>query len=175
MRCAVLLWLLAAIFPLSGPARADATPEPQQVSAAIVYNIARFAEWPAGRFAADPAVLVLCTLEGEQATPALQAFSGRPVGERVLRVRVVAQASAMTQGCHVAFLTGPPARAAPQLDELARARVLVVGEGEAMAAHGAVALVRVGRQIRFQVNQSVAQTAGVTFSSRLLRLAVTVR
>ena len=53
--------------------------------------------------------------------------------------------------------------------------VLTVGDEPGFSWSGSVALVTVGRQIRFDVNTKAAAAGGVTLSSQLLRLAITVR
>lgn len=139
--------------------------------AAVVYNFARFANWPPSRFEDAAAPLVLCVDPAEPLLAALNELDGRPVGSRRLRVKA---ARTFGQECHVAYVSsfeaGPDHIAA-----LRRRGMLTVGESEDFARSGAIGLVKVGRQVRFEINTAAAKEAGVTLSSQLMRLAVLVR
>jgi hypothetical protein len=144
-----------------------------QLMAAIILNFARFTEWPPTRFATATAPIVLCADSSDPFTASLGALDGQVVGARRLSVRRMTTEDFGPE-CHLAFI--PPARASTtRLSTLEQQGVLLIGEGEDFARSGAIALVRVGREIRFEVNDRVAQRSGVKLSSKLLRLALTVR
>lgn len=146
-----LLLALAA----AGPGHAQV--DEHQLQAAFVYNIAAFAQWER----AGPGALTICL----QAHPALEgavaSLAGRSVGGR-----------------RVAVARGT---AGPRCD------VLVHDASTPVASHAdtlvicvacdlpddvsAVALVREGNKIRFDVDARRARADGVTLSSQLLRLA----
>lgn len=141
--------------------------------AAIVLNFARFADWPPARFATATSPVVLCADNADPFTASLSALDGQVVGERRLSVRRTATDSFNAE-CHLAFI-GPNRASPARLTALEQQGVLLVGEGDDFARSGAIALVRVGREIRFEVNDGVAHRSGVKLSSKLLRLALTVR
>jgi hypothetical protein len=144
-----------------------------QLMAAIILNFARFADWPAARFATATAPIVLCADNSDPFTATLSSLDGQVVGARRLSVKRIPTEDFGPE-CHLAFIA--PNRASPaRLGALEQQGVLLVGEGNDFAATGAIALVRVGREIRFEVNDGVAQRSGVKLSSKLLRLALTVR
>jgi hypothetical protein len=113
---------------------------------------------------------VLCVDPSEPLASALARLEGQPVGGRKLHVRTT---QAPGPGCHLAFMSisaGPA-----QIATLKRQGVLTVGEAPDFAKSGAIGLVSIGRQIRFEINATTAREAGVTLSSQLLRLATRVR
>jgi hypothetical protein len=163
--------LLASVasLALATPAAAD-TSDAAEFKAAVVYNFARFATWPPSRFPDASASVVLCVPPSEPLAPALARLDGRPVAGRKLSVRATMQ---LGVGCHIAYV---PASATPsQIAALNRQGVLTVGAGSGFSRAGAIGLVNVGRQVRFEINPAAAQEAGVKLSSQLMRLAVLVR
>ena len=155
----------------SAHARSAPTPSDSQARAAIIYNFTRFSSWDAGRFATPSSPVVLCVEPGHALSGHLAALEGRPVGDRTLRVR---RTAVFDEGCHAAVL-GPASSSAANLASLARDGVLTIGDTPGFIAHGAIGMITVGRQIRFEINNRNARVAGVVLSSRLLRLAVVVR
>jgi hypothetical protein len=167
-----LLWpSLIAMLALAAPAAASAGPgQDRELRAAIIYNFARFAVWPPARFADPAAPVVLCVDPSDPLLPALSRLDGQPVGQRRLQVRATAQFGASCHLAYVAATTNPAAVA-----NLHRQGVLTIGDAPGFSRSGAIGLVSVGRQIRFEVNTGAAASAGVKLSSQLLRLAMVVR
>ncbi len=154
--------LLAAVAACAGPALAQ-TAAPAAVKAAFIYNFARFTTWPEEAFDGPDAPLVVCAAADGPLTPELRDLDGKAVGARVLRVSTAADVR-----CHVR-VHGDPA------DLVQEVGVLTVGDASGFTDRGgAIALLQVGRQIRFQVNISAVDQAGLSVSSKLLRLALEV-
>lgn len=162
------VWVATAVLSLANAARAGEAQD-LQLKAAVVYNFARFATWPVARFADAAAPVVLCVNPADRLSAALQQLEGRPVGARTLHVRAMQTFGPV---CHLAFV---PASDAGQVGALQRQRVLTVGEAPEFPKTGAICLVTVGRQIRFEINATAAREAGVALSSQLMRLAIVVR
>lgn len=156
---------LTLVWAASTPPGAATADTQASYKAAIIYNIIRFANFEA----AGPSVLNLCVAQGDTMSPALKDLAGKRVGQRQLDVRTVA-VPADAAACDIAYVGTDAAfrRALPRT-------ALSIGEAPNFAASGGVGLVRIGRQIRFEINVDAARSAGVSFSSRLLRLATNVR
>jgi hypothetical protein len=165
----IVLCLAVVVFVgLARPAAAETAGA--EFKAAVVYNFARFATWPPNRFADASAPVVLCVTPSEPLAPALERLEGQPVGGRKLSVRATTHLGA---GCHLAYV---PTSATPaQVAALNRQGVLTIGSAAGFSRSGAIGLVNVGRQVRFEINSGAAQEAGVKLSSQLMRLAVLVR
>jgi len=178
-RCKTRGWQAAmmALTWLAAASTADAADRIEggqsALMAAIVLNFARFADWPAARFATPASPVVLCADNADPFTAALSALDGQSIGARRLLVKR-APVDDFNAECHLAFI-GPNRASPARLAALEQQGVLLVGEGDDFAKLGAIALVRVGREIRFEVNDGVAHRSGVKLSSKLLRLALTVR
>lgn len=171
----LILVSIAALWFAGGPAQARQAyaPAPGDAAAraAIIYNFTRFSSWDQERFATPSSPVVLCVQPQHALARHLAGFDGRPVGDRSLQVR---RTRNFDRSCHAAVV-GPADVSPVALASLAREGVLTIGDTRGFAAHGAIGMITVGRQIRFEINNRVARDAGVALSSRLLRLAVVVR
>lgn len=162
---AVLLSCGAGVAQNGGSALEQAT------KAAMIYNFGRFTTWPNSRFdrADDP--VVVCIDPSDPLAPALAAINGKQLGARTLVVR---RTPRIDHSCAMAYVTGASASDG-FLSSLADHGVLTIGETPNFSRNGAIRLVTIGRQVRFEINQQVAAAAGAHLSSNLLRLAVAVR
>jgi hypothetical protein len=159
---------LAALAVASGPVRAQ---DASATKAAMVYNFIRFTAWPDSRFSSPSDRVVLCVDPDTPLAASLQGIAGQPVGARTLEVRLT---SRIDRSCHAAFI-GAQNASDGYVSSLRDKGVLTVGEAPGFIRSGAIQLVTIGRQVRFEVSQRNALTAGAHLSSNLLRLAVAVQ
>ena len=158
--------LVAALWPSSAGAQAGSS-SPDQLRAAIVYNIVRFVEFPEQR----GKQLNMCVVRSVEGASHLLALNGQRVGTRTIAARPVE--STPGNGCDVVYL-GRASSA--ETARASRRGVLVMGEAPSfITSGGTVGLVRMGKQIRFEVNARNAREAGLSISSKLLRLAARVQ
>jgi YfiR/HmsC-like len=159
--------------------RADAqTPMSEsQVKAMFIYNFLKFVEWPVDASAGtkDPFV-VLIIGEGVTADATERFLESKTIGDRPVVVRHVRWDESLA-GVRAAFILERDARKLHHvLDAAAAAGVLTIGEGESFATHGGViALLVEDRKVRFDVDTTAAQSAGLRVSSKLLALTRAVR
>jgi hypothetical protein len=168
-RGAVVLLLIVGV----GPPALGATVEDSTVKAAILFNVARFTEWPTTSFGSDAAPMVLCVV-GADPDGAMERLDGKTLKGRSLRVRAAADGG--LRACHIAYV-GPDH---PDLREVVKAAeqfgVLTVSDADRFARKGGmIGLVNEGGKIRFEINLKAAQQAGIKLSSQLLKLASIVR
>lgn len=140
---------------------------PGDLRAAIVYNIVRFVEFPVD----GSSRLDMCIVRGADGATHLAALQGQRVGSRTIVARLVDLVP--TGGCDVVYL----GRAnATETARASRRGVLLMGEAPSfITSGGTVGLVRMGKQIRFEINTRNARNAGLSISSKLLRLAARVQ
>jgi hypothetical protein len=146
------------------------------VKATYLYNFSRFVQWPSDAvakhesfqicvFGEDPFGSVLDTiLSGE-------AIKGKPVvARRVMKLQDAAD-------CPVLFISSSEdSRLKEILVGLDKSGVLTVSDIPSFAQRGGIIqFVVVANKVRFEVNLSNAQDAGLTLSSDLLKVAVAVR
>ena len=160
--CALGFGTLLCLTPL---ALAQA-PE-HELKAAFVFNFVQFTDWPNGSLPADR--LTLCVSPGSPFVRALQELEGKRA--------VVARGEARPGDCQVVIAT-PVDR--PQLATLKR----LIGTGPVLSITDASELAREnmlihlqidnGRMV-FDIDNTKAQSSGLILSSRILRLARSVR
>ena len=145
------------------------------IKAALLYNFAKFAEWPAASFANDSDTLRICVLGDDPFGPALGSINGRTVRDRTLLAAPIARIEDAA-ACHILFVSASERdRLATILDTVGELPVLTVADmGRFTSSGGIVALKTAEDRSRLEINVGAAKRAGVRLSSKLLRLADTV-
>ncbi len=145
-----------------------------QVKAAFLLNYTKFTEWPPTAFAAPGAPISICVLADNEFDRALeQMIEGEIVAGRRVALQRIKQAPA-PKSCQVLFLSSS-AKADSAILASVGPGVLTVGEGESFLREGGmVAFVIENRRVRFDINQTKAEKAGLKLSSRLLSVARSV-
>lgn len=167
----VLLGL--ALIPQSRTLAAEETLE-YQVKAAFLLNFTKFIDWPAAAFAQPDSPVSICILGEDPFGPALdQIVAGEVVNGRKVAAERIKRAPA-SRSCQVLFVAKSEKGGAKLLSGLGPG-VLTVGEGESFLREGGmIAFVLDNRRVRFEINQTVAENAGLKLSSKLLNVAITV-
>ncbi len=153
-------------------AEAQSAMSESQVKAMFVYNFLKFVEWPADTSvgAKDPFVVIIIG-EGATADATEHFLESKMIGARPLVVRRIRWDQSLA-GARAAFVLERDAKKLHRvLDAAASAGVLTIGEGESFTARGGViGLLVEDRRVRFDVDTSAAQNAGLRISSKLLAL-----
>ena len=145
----------------------------KELKVAFLYNFALYTEWPLPL--ADS--LTFCLVGYNDLGSALDALSSRQIGGKpiVLRHLEIQDSHADTGACHVMYsATLSEAKLAKVANDLRQKPILSIAEG-AGAEYSMIGLARDGNRLVFDINNSRARAAGLTFSSKLLRLARSVR
>ena len=142
-----------------------------QVKASYVYNFMQFVTWPSDVFDAERKFR-FCVVGAERLGSALDALAGeRLEGREIVIHRLEQGADAHAVRCHLLFVTDSEA----PYPGIARG-MLTIGEAPGfLGRDGMINFVAIQGRIRFEINQSAAQKAGLVVSSRLLSLAVSSR
>ena len=158
--------MLLACLGLATAPQAGAVTE-YELKAAFLYNFASFTEWPPK---AAPG-MVVCVFGQDPFGAVLDGLKGKIVQGQPLEVRRVTTA-AEARACRVVFIGDGDTDPGPLLAALRSSPVLTVSESRDAARRGAmIGLVVDGGRVAFEVNTGVASSAGLTLSSKLLRLA----
>lgn len=158
--CAALL-LLVLLIPSGWSEENEA-----EVKAALLYNFAKYVEWPDTGRARGPLVFGIVNDDG--VAHSLQRISvGRTVGGREVRV-VVLRTIEVDEEFDVLFIGG-----SDDLREVPRAiGLLSVGESPRFLERGgAITFVRREAKVRFDINVEAAARAELRISSALIGLA----
>lgn len=171
-------WTAVALFVVSAPAaRAQDESLAGAVKATFLYRFGDFVTWPPGAFANPLATLNICVVGEDVFGEVLdQAIAGEQAGGHPLaayRVSALDPAAA----CHIAYIAGSSSQSAEQALRAAQgAAILTVTDAAAGgSARGMVHFEVVDDRVRFHVDEEAAARNGLTVSSRLLGVALSVR
>jgi len=163
------LWALALLGLLwfALPALADDLSE-YRLKAAFLFNFALFTEWPAE----VGSVLNLCIDGTDPFGKEIDVLQGKAVGSRTIEVQRKRVGESL-KDCQIVFIAPSAIGALPQVLESARGRpVLTVADSVDAVRRGAMLNLAVNQnKVSFEVNLQAARAAGLTLSSKLLRLA----
>lgn len=148
------------------------------VKLAFLYNFARFVQWPADAFAGDSAPLTLCVVGHNPFKGEIEdGLQSRTVAGHPIRIeRVVPGGN--PKDCQMMFVPSGQDRAGEKvLAALKGSNTLTVGESHGFAERGGIInfVLRDDDKLGFEINISAANDAGLKISSKLLRLAKTVK
>lgn len=152
-----------------------ALPEPateSRIKAAYLLNFARFVTWPDTAFESSVSPIVLCVLGNGPIDKALPTIQYKRVQNRPLVIRRILTLKELTP-CHMLFVGETEAHHVLQvLSELKTRPILTVSSLPEFARRGGMlAFIRVDNKIRFEANITTTRQAGLSISSRLLKLA----
>jgi len=171
-----LLAVFASLLAATGATAQVGRPQEYEVKAAYLYSFGKFVEWPAPSTPAESASFLVCVLGQDPFGPTLdETVVDAVVRDRPVVIRRVTRAEdAVT--CQVVFISASEdAALEPALTILGRSPVLTVGDLPRFAERGGmVEFVVQASRVRFAVNRSAAEAAGLALSSELLRVATRV-
>ena len=152
------------------PAQAQTERLALAVKATFLVKFGAYVAWPAAALA-DGAPLAICTIgDGRPLDGLLDvAAKGQGVGGHAIVVRHLVTVD-RDSGCQIVWLGDGQADAMP-----ADAPMLTVTDHADAAHRGMVDFEIVDGRVRFSVDQDAAMAAGLTISSKLLQIAVSVR
>ena len=157
----------------SNPASAQPQPGEYEVKAAFLYNFLPFVEWPAQVKRSD--TLRLCVMAEPPALNAFNELNGQIAADR--KIDVVHLSTGDSVGpCQVLFIGPRAERDLPRIMKaIEGASVLTVGDTPGFAGQGVIINFYLqNKKVRFEINAAAARRAGITISSKLLKLAGSV-
>ena len=170
-----MLWIFLG--PLTASAQ-QGKPSVYDVEATYLYQFARFVQRPgANRPADQPASFLICVLGRD---PFGSVLDSTIKGERVDGAAIMAKritSSEETSDCQILFIAASEeSRLARTLMPLAKLPILTVSDIPNFADRGGmIGLLLKDNRVRFEVNLMNAQAAGLTLSSQLLKVAISVK
>lgn len=152
-------------------------PSEYQVEAAYLYNFGRFVEWPSKVTTTRTDSFTICVLGEDPFGRALDVtLAGEMIGNQKVAARRISSPGDSVD-CRILFISSSEAnRLNKIIDALDNSAVLTVSDIPQFSRHrGMIQLVLEENRIRFEVNLTATQHAGLTLSSELLKLATAVR
>ena len=144
-----------------------------QISAAFIFNFAKFTEWPPQAFADSGTPVTVCFLGAEDVRAAFQSISaGKAVEGRAVLVREV-KPTGDVHDCQIVYIDSPNAALRTGVMKNARqCSALVIGTSEDFLARGGMIKLFVeSNRMRFDVNVGATGRIKIHLSSKLLALA----
>jgi hypothetical protein len=168
--------LLTMLYLTAGSAAQNAKPTEFAVKAAYLFNFGKFIKWPEP-IGSDHDSFPICVLGSDPFGKVLDAtVTGERIdGKKVITRRVAAAADAT--GCRILFVgRSEEGRLGSLLATLGRSPVLTVSDISGFADRdGMIQFVMDHDRVRFEVNLSATQKAGLSLSSELLKVATSVK
>jgi hypothetical protein len=160
----------------SARAAASATPlQEYSLKAALLFNLAKYTDWPARAFSNPDDPIVIGVLGEDPFGEILDRIvEGRLVNGRPILIQR-SSGLAPLQGAHLVFVSASQPRAPQDCAALERAGILTVGDSSFTAPHTAVHFAIEADRIIFSVDLSRTLGSGATISSKLLKLAKNVK
>lgn len=141
-----------------------------QIKANYLVRFAAFVDWPPSAFDSTAAPLTICVAGQDPFGRALeQAAAAQTAHGRRIALRRTGTGGELG-GCQIVYL----GRGAVAQPEPAAAR-LVVSDSAVSARRAMIHFVIASNRVRFHIDRTAAQRAGLGIGSRLLNLAVDVR
>jgi YfiR/HmsC-like len=167
-------WVLIG---LPGMLAQHSKPTEYEVKATYLYNFSHFVEWPAKVAEGQSDSFDICVLGRDPFGAALNATVAQETiaGKNVVARQIPEPEDAVN--CRVLFISSSEDKRLKQiLTCLGTASVLTVSDLPQFTEHGGmVQFVMEGNRVRFEVNSAIAERAGLTLSSELLKVATNVR
>jgi hypothetical protein len=173
-KSALFAILLAVCAGLSLSAQQD-KPAEYELKAVYLYDFAKFIDWPPS--AMKDQSFNICVLGHDPFGPVLDAtLAGETIGNRVPVARRVATAK-QAANCKILFISSSESRRREQiLASIDKTGVLTVSDmPDFTATGGMIGFAVRDNKVRFEVNLTAAEKAGLTMSSQLLKVATLVR
>jgi len=170
-------FVLTGVFALSLAAGVLRGAEPQfseyQVKGAFLTKFAMFVEWPDKAFQDKQTPLVIGIMGDDPFGPQYEAaLLKENAGGRSFTLKRL-KSAAEAADCHILFISASESGRLPEILEAVRGKpTLTVGDQEEFGQRGGmVNFFKENGKLRFEVNSTAVQAAGLKMSSKLLQVA----
>jgi hypothetical protein len=163
---------------LSGMMLAQQPPKPSeyQVKAAYLYNFGKFVAWPVAVQNRNDSFAICIIGQDPFGTMLDNIVSGEAIGGKAVVPRRITKLEEVA-GCRILFISGSEeSRLREILTAVDKAAVLTVSDISGFCQRGGmIQFVLLANKVRFEVDLRPAAQAGLSLSSELLKVAVTVK
>jgi hypothetical protein len=162
---------------LALPVRVRAQTLEYPIKAAFLVKFGEFVVWPAETFAVSGGALNICVVgDSDFAATVGAAIKGETVAGRQVAAQPLASI-APTDPCHIAYLSGSAKQSVGEALKAVSGRpvLTVTDESRTASAAGIIHFVIRNNRVRFAIDDRAAAANGLTLSSALLNIAVSVQ
>jgi YfiR/HmsC-like len=181
--CRAFVWralpICASLALITGPALTAQRSRPTQydVEAAYLYQFVNFVQWPPSKSNAEgPKSFLICVLGRDPFGKTLDdTIKGETLNGMALAARRIASAQEAAD-CRVLFVSSSlGSEVTHDLDILRRSPVLTASDmPDFLRSGGMIQFVLIDNRVRFEIDVGNAQRAGLTLSSQLLKVALSI-
>lgn len=145
------------------------------LKAALVFNFAKFVEWPA--LPADGQFGICLVGTEDSMLTALSRLEGKQVQGREIRVRAVRPRTDAIKGCQILVVGESETAKSSELARLAmeHGTLSVSAADQFVENGGAIGLVTIDNRVQFEVNLDTAQKSGLKLAAQFVKLARKVK
>lgn len=162
------------LLSLCAPRPLCATPSPDKLKVAYVFNFLKFITWPDETALSAP--LQLCLVNTNDSL--LQAFAeldGQQVNGRAIRIKSLSKTTEVSE-CHVYYLRQGGAPVALKNLVETNPNLLTIGDAENFVSSGGmIGLIEEGNRMQFDINLTLLEQVEFRLSAQLLKLARNTR
>jgi YfiR/HmsC-like len=169
----VALLCLARLLADAAPASAPRVANEYDLKAAFIFNLAKFIQWPAEKFAHEDSPLVIGVLGDEALDRFTSSLRDKTIDKHRLVVRRIEQAKDLPE-CHVLFISRPAKQQVAELVETGRmSKVLTVGETDQfLELGGMIRFTLESDELRLEINDKRARSASLSIAATALSALV---
>lgn len=143
------------------------------IKAALLYNFAKFVDWPAEAFRDPTTPFNLCVVGVEPFISARETLVGKTIKGRKVDVRRV-DSSAVLKQCHMLFVATSDGGSELDVSDI-KGEVLTIGESDDFLRKGGIINFKtVDNKIRFELDRDTGERLGFKFRAQLLQRAILV-
>ena len=175
MRMKLLCLHITLFILIISAGSAVAAEDQYKVKAAMLYNFAKFVEWPANSLENDNRIIFCIAGKSELNTSIMQ-IQGKTLKGRSVSVRQIAKPNDVAE-CQILFISQSEIiRLSSYLQQSKHHNILTVSDMEQFAESGGmIGFTEEDNRISFEINNETAQNRSIQISSYLLNLARKVR
>ncbi len=146
--------------------------KPDQIKAAFIYNLMNFIFWPTDILSDSSKPFVICVLKQKKIAENLSIITeGEKIKGHSFKIKELEDLSNI-DACQVIFVGEGAEKAFNQLEIDGDKPILTIGESEEFLKRGGiVGLLKLGKRIQIIINLKAAEMAGISFNSKLLKVA----
>ncbi len=139
---------------------------------ALLYNFAKFIEWPAEAGLDESETINFCLVGEPELSGHMRLLAGKQVRSYTIAFQHI-KSGATVNSCDLLFVGDSrlPTAVIPQDDDVQRPILLVGTSSQFTRNGGIIGLVRRGEKFTFEINLKAARSVGFKISAKLLSLA----
>lgn len=151
---------------------AHGNPGEHQIKTAMIYNMAKFTDWPPDALPADQNQFLICVLGKGRLGSAVETLQGKQVRGRTITIRSISS-PAEAASCQILVVAESERKQISGiLDKARHYRLMTISDSEGFAkAGGLVGFFMEDGRVRFEINTTAVQRHTLRINAQVLKLS----